>query len=620
MDFEDSKQTIVQIHAVGSGAVVGAGFWVAERYILTCAHVIQAALGSLNSCLGKEISVTFLFALPGQKQAARVIFCEFHELNAAQPEQRGRDFALLYLSAALPCVIEPVALDPLGQIEDTPIKSFGFPKGDEIGRNLTAATRGEVGVGWIQIQGTGQTDLATEEGFSGAPVWCNAVQAFVGMIVARDKRRPEAKMGFMIPTEKLRRPLRAMEWHSLLQILADHQAEIAPQISAAYQICRPPHWPAALPRTLKDRLLDLAEMPADGLPESRLVQFAACLHGQPNLGAVKPSLLQWINQHTTDLGRLLSHLQQRRAKTEPQFKAVITPCLLISVQADKANKADKAEPYRVNAWFIPDPSLYRYDTGEGAEVLNPEAPEQYLEADEAINLEQGVPYTHIPALVADYLDQLGRRGVDQQSLTVEFFLPLILMDEAIERYEIPEQGGFGDPMPLGLKENCAQVLLRSQERLDLTRYHPRWRTKWAMLKHLASRAAKDAFIDGDVHTAQLKDKLLPNQAFGLALTKPPDTSKRGEIALLLTTGTPAALWLRRQAVNPSLRQCLQTKVLAVCLADAPNAVWTLRRQTAAPPHPIEADQSLELGHHLSFLWEDPNRIPPEIDYTQSVSL
>ena len=616
MDFEDSKRTIVQIHAVGSGAVVGAGFWAAERYILTCAHVIQAALGSFDNCLEKEILVTFLFALPGQKHTARVIFWEFYELNAPQPELRGRDFAVLYLSAALPPVIKPVDLVPLSQVEDIPIKSFGFPKGDEIGRNLTAAARGEVGAGWIQIQGTGQTDLATEEGFSGAPVWCAAVQAFVGMIVARDKRRPEAKMGFMIPTERLKRPLRAMEWHSLQQILAGYQAAIAPQISAAYQICRPQHWPTPLPHTLKERLLDLAEMPADGLPESRLVQFAACLYGQPNIRAVKPSLLQWITQHTTDLGRLLSHLQQQQAKTEPQLKSVSKPCLLISVQADKATKA---EPYQVNAWFISEPDRYHYETGEGAEALIPEAPEQYLE-DEFIGLEAGIAFWQIPAFVADYLDQLGRRGVDQQSLTVEFFLPLTLIDKAIERCEIPQQGGFGDPMPLGLKENCAQVLLRSQERLDLTRYRPRWRTKWAMLKHLASSTAKDGFIDGDVHTAQLKDKLLPNQAFGLALTKPPDTSKRGEIALLLTTGTPAALWLRRQAVNPSLRQCLQTKILAVGLADAPNAVWTVRQQTPEPPHPEEVEQSLELGHHLSFLWEDPNRIPPEIDYTQSVSL
>jgi hypothetical protein len=615
MEFGDSKQAIVQIHAAGSGEVVGTGFLVAERYVLTCAHVVQAALGSLENCLDQQIAVTFLFAYPGAKQTSQVIFCEYHELNDPQPDKRGRDFAVLYLSAPLPGAIKPVTLANLNKAEDVPIKSLGFP--DEIGRNLKATTRGEVGTGWIQIQGTEQTDLATEEGFSGAPVWCASAQAFVGMIVARDRRRPEAKMGFMIPTEKLKRPLRAIEWHSLLQILVNHQRDIADQITAAYQSCRPQHWPVPVQHLLKDRLLDLADMPAGSLPESRMVQFAASLLGQPGIDGVKTALLRWIHQYATDFDQLLTYVQQRQQKATLSSQTVPNPCLLISVQTDPGTQADL---YRIYAWFIPDPSGYRYETGEGAEVLSPEAPENYLEEGESIDLERGIRYAHIPALVADYLDQLGRRGVDQQALTVEFFLPLTLMGSAIERCEIPEQGGFGDPIPLGLKENCAQVLVRSQDRLTLTRYRPRWQLKWSLLKDLANNLAKDTFIDGDVHAAKLKDKLLPNEAFGLTLSRLPNTSKKGEIAHLLTTGTPAALWLRCPTVNPTLCQSLQVKLLAGCLEALPKTVLALRRQTPDLPDPAALEQSIELGHHLAFLWEDPRRIPPEIDYTQSVSL
>jgi hypothetical protein len=81
---------------------------------------------------------------------------------------------------------------------------FGFPKGDEAGRNLSAVPTGSVAGGWEQIEDTKQAGIAIEEGFSGAPVWSQAQKAFVGMVVARDKRRPEAKVGFMIPTDQLR--------------------------------------------------------------------------------------------------------------------------------------------------------------------------------------------------------------------------------------------------------------------------------------------------------------------------------------------------------------------------------------------------------------------------------
>ncbi|NEP18510.1 MAG: trypsin-like peptidase domain-containing protein [Leptolyngbya sp. SIO4C1] len=258
MNLRDCQQATAQIHA-GSGAVVGTGFLIAKQYLLTCAHVVQAALAGQPDGLNQTVTATFSMAQPERVCSTRVICYELHELDDPDPEKRRRDFAVLYI--AEPLSIEPVAMRPLAQLSDLPVKSYGFPKGDRLGRHLEAAIAGEVGAGWVQLQGT-ETGLAIEAGFSGAPVWCARQTAVIGMIVARDRKRPEAKTGFMIPVAKLQRPLRAVEWHSLWQILAADQAEAAQPMAAAYQHCRPEHWPQPWQTALLQQLQDLAEMPA----------------------------------------------------------------------------------------------------------------------------------------------------------------------------------------------------------------------------------------------------------------------------------------------------------------------------------------------------------------------
>lgn len=240
--------------------------------------------------------------------------------------------------------------------------------------------------------------------------------------------------------------------------------------------------------------------------------------------------------------------------------------------------------------------------------------EQYLEEEDSIDLAKGVSYEKIALLLADYLDQLGAKGIEKRLLTVEFFLPLNLMNKALEQCAIPGPAGWGEHMPLGLQRNCAHVLLRSQDRLEggFKRCLPTWERKWKILQ--SSATAETTFVDGDRHKIKLGDKLESDEVFGLSLSKPPTLSRKGEIAMLLITGTPAAIWLRCQTTELSLCDCLHSKVLSGNLSDVSRAVWSLRQQTPKPEGLEDLESSAELGHHLSFMWENPERVPPTINY------
>ncbi|MBD2261110.1 trypsin-like peptidase domain-containing protein [Pseudanabaena sp. FACHB-2040] len=600
MGFEESKQALTQIHFAGSDAIAGTGFLVADSYVLTCAHVVKAALPAVEEPIGASIEVTFPFLGPASIQAA-VVFCEFDEFDG------GRDAAVLHLLAPSQLAHQPMPLVPLLQFDSAVVKAFGFPNGEPLGRNLIAVTRGEVTGGWIQIEDTKGPGLAVEAGFSGAPVWCDASQAAVGMVVARDQDRPEAKIGFILPTQKLQTPLQEIQKHSLAQLLTAHQQALTEQIATAYKICRPDNWSAPFPVGLEEMLADLSQMHAESLSASRLVQFGACLLNQAETAIIRAELTGWLEKYAEAVAPLLKQMEQRQQQMLPATTPS-SPCLLVNVQADKTSKA---EPYQINAWLIANINRYDPRTGEGADVLPTEGWQEYVDDPSQIDPQAGIKYEDIPAMIASYLDQVGRRGIDLQNLTVEFFLPFSLINRDVEQCCIPAEFGF--PKPLGIDEDCCHVVLRSQERLEFARGLAAWQSKWKQLDDNGQQKAMNLFIRDETASPKQLQKALQT-AFGLKLTRLPKATNQGEIGLLLATGTPAAIWIRSSAEH-SWEELVDTQVLSGSLGQVPNQVLALRRNTLELDEEDDLEMSLELGHHLSFLWEDPHRRPPEITYS-----
>ncbi len=605
--FEDAQKGVAQIYAA-DGRVVGTGFLIAPGYVLTCAHVVRVAWGG-DPDDGAIIQV--LLFEEDAPRAAQVLFYDF------DADDYGADAALLRLEATnLPQLsIFPVAR--LQQLDDdAPLKAFGFP--DPGGRILTTKTKGRIQGNWIQIEDSKLTGVDILGGFSGAPVWCQTTGAWVGMIVARSDLGVNDKVGFMLPYENLSTVLLEPRRAELQAMLAPEGAAIWPQVLAAYEVVRPQkRGVAVMPKTLDVLLSELNLAAAGGKLESRLVQFAVCLFLEELLKQpLRQCLKDWIEAFSsTELQQLCEQAReqcnQHRGQNE---QPLVNPCLWIRIQA---NKVSGGEPYQVDGRFVPDPEHYA-ETGQGARTLSTEKWQSYMVDDvEETKPSGGWTYAHLPALIAAFFDQVGDAQVALTDLTIELFVPLSLMNKGFELLSILPEGGLGFPENLGITAERPQVILRSQKRLEMKRTKGLWREKWKQLDPgQGSQSAQSAFVSSSDNLRQLQTDL--KTGFGLKLEHSPQTTNQGELALVLATGTPAALWVRCDASDTAWAGQLDHQILSGALPQVPENVATVRRAAPYLDDAANCADSLELGHRLALLWENPDNVPSPINYSDEM--
>jgi TIR domain/Trypsin-like peptidase domain/AAA ATPase domain len=197
--MQESLETSLVRILTASEQVVGAGFLVGEREVLTCAHVVAGALGLADDTPEKPqalVSLDFPRVAPGQQLTARVVLWRPPRADG------GDDIAGLELVGEPPSGTQPA---PLAQVEDLwehSFRAFGFPRGQDTGVWATGRLLGRQVTNWVQIEDVKETGFAVEPGFSGTPVWDSQVEAVVGMIVAAEKRM-NLKTAFAIPVDVL---------------------------------------------------------------------------------------------------------------------------------------------------------------------------------------------------------------------------------------------------------------------------------------------------------------------------------------------------------------------------------------------------------------------------------
>ncbi len=167
--LESFEASLVRIYTA-DGHVVGAGFLVGERHILTCAHVIVQALGLADDTLdstSSTVSLDFPHVAPHTMLTAEVIH-----------------FA------------------PAEQVWEHTYRAFGFPAEQDDGVWSHGLLLGRQGTDWIQLEDDKIPGFGVIVGFSGAPVWDKQLKGVVGMIVA-SIQPATAKVAFAIPTDVL---------------------------------------------------------------------------------------------------------------------------------------------------------------------------------------------------------------------------------------------------------------------------------------------------------------------------------------------------------------------------------------------------------------------------------
>ncbi|CAM5673494.1 hypothetical protein SAVIM338S_07098 [Streptomyces avidinii] len=179
------------------GEVAGAGFLVADRTLVTCAHVVRGA--------GSGPGGTVRLAFPHAAGAPEV---EGQVLDGPWRAPEGEDVALVRLSDA-PAGTAPLPLGSASGCRGHQVRSFGFPPqapadghfGFGVVGDLLPATESR----GAHLQLTAANDLTT--GFSGGPVLDEVTGLVIGMlteITSPDEHERGQGIAYVTPTRSLR--------------------------------------------------------------------------------------------------------------------------------------------------------------------------------------------------------------------------------------------------------------------------------------------------------------------------------------------------------------------------------------------------------------------------------
>jgi Trypsin-like peptidase domain len=214
----------------GTATPVGGGWLVDSRHVITCAHVVDAALGRSREVARdaprEAVSVDFLAQADGGREtrwAARVIAWRAAGACGAGDVGEG-DLALLELvdPSDLPAETLPLGQVTAGELWDHSFRVIGFPAGHPTGRSATGQLRGRNALGWVELVDTQETGIRVQPGFSGCPVWDVNAGGIAGILVASERSVSE-KAAWLIPAERLRDFYPALELVDQLTTISSQQ-------------------------------------------------------------------------------------------------------------------------------------------------------------------------------------------------------------------------------------------------------------------------------------------------------------------------------------------------------------------------------------------------------------
>jgi len=589
------KSAIARIYKVNT--VVGAGFWVEGSYLLTCAHVIRDALALKpeESALGRTVKINFPYLSLSQKLTAEVLLYRYDKSE----ETPDDDIAGLRVLEPLPLGVYPARVVSGYQFRN-PYHVLGFPKGHTKGIGSYGQLLEELPNGLVQMEDTKAEGMAILPGFSGTPVWDEAAGAVVGMVVARvasEKGQPDAKISFMVPGRRLLAVRRELDGLGLLALLSDVSEVLADAIKLAYRLCCPQGW--EMPESLDGKLASLQNMKRGDRPFEAIDQFVGLL-SLPDLtpdADLRESLQGWVQQRVGDAQPLLAEAQ-RLLNQHQAVQATDAPShLLIYV------RAESTEARSVSALFVRDASQYTISSGMGGEPVQAPGRDPFHEK---------VTLATLPALVQACLDEVLDKS--PQRLMLHLILPLAWLHHACDRWSLTDCSSGGvlallvGEIRIGERFCCA---VRITERLNpdiLKLFREPWQDKWQQLESLKSNDICTAFVLGDGVTPgpELRAKLNPPTSVGLKLSTVYDESQYQILfATLIATGTPAALWLRSDQFAATVSAMTDLDGLLNCrISTLPEAIKQCRSAALAMA------EDAHIGHHLSFLLDDPNLVPP----------
>ena len=202
----------VRILRTGTSVPAGVGFVVDDRHIITCAHVVNAALNRdqrLQDMPGPEVRIQVDFPMLGDAAGAPSRTCA---VQAWSPPPRYGIFSgdvagLVLIGDSLPTGAGASRMTDAATLRGAAVNVFGYP-GDPP-RQANGAwselrLRGAVGGDVLQLDAASESAIRAQPGYSGSPVVVGdeAETSVLGMlaVASRDNERKDV---YAIPISRL---------------------------------------------------------------------------------------------------------------------------------------------------------------------------------------------------------------------------------------------------------------------------------------------------------------------------------------------------------------------------------------------------------------------------------
>nr|MDU9045781.1 serine protease [Candidatus Electrothrix aestuarii] len=180
----------------------GAGFLVTPQHVLTCAHVVNDALGRKQESIDQPNFTIFLdFPLLPSCPLVQATVKGWLPMKEKVIFGEQEDIALLELlsNTPLPAGVHPAPIVTLYPYEfDEKVRIFGFPGIALDGKWVDGILKRPTGKGWIQINHEDSSG-SIKPGFSGAAIWSIRKNAVCGMTVSM----LNSTASYMIPADTL---------------------------------------------------------------------------------------------------------------------------------------------------------------------------------------------------------------------------------------------------------------------------------------------------------------------------------------------------------------------------------------------------------------------------------
>jgi hypothetical protein len=288
-----------------------------------------------------------------------------------------------------------------------------------------------------------------------------------------------------------------------------------------------------------------------------------------------------------------SFAQANKQQVQSYLMIKIEPSISISKQSNKS--------YFVKAWFIANEQEYNAQSGMGAVPLATAEDEDFADTEEVFTIAE------IEKILPAFIFNSAGSGLPP-NLTIELFLPDELLNESIDNWEMDDGNSV---YPIGSKY---KIILRSAQRLQQRQLKLNggfWQQKWKNMPKPGEKQSTDLLVAGDKMSYEcLLQKLEPAHIMGLNFVgNSLQIGKNSPVTALRAAGAPIAIWLRQPL--PNVDQTTIDSLLACCLHDLPSVV---KQQRFAA---ISEESGSHIGHHIALLWDNFDRLPPDLDFYMS---